>query len=104
MQLCQAPPWPGGPVIVVDAGHASRSYTISPQVLPFTLRNRFSTLIGDVATATPDAVSSIQVANAFSASRAGRSFFHTTEGDKDIAKYFVPTAAIRDFCRPNSDL
>jgi hypothetical protein len=26
MQLCEAPPWPGDPVIVVDAGRASRSH------------------------------------------------------------------------------
>src|SRR5262249_47388137 len=50
MQLCEAPPWPGDPVIVVDAGRASRSHIVSPQVLPFALRSRFSTLIGDVAT------------------------------------------------------
>jgi Trypsin-like peptidase domain len=50
MQLCEAPPWPGDPVIVVDASHATRSHIVAPQVLPFTLRNKFSTLIGDVAT------------------------------------------------------
>ena len=38
------------PVIVVDAGHAEQSRIISPQVLPFTWRNKFSTLIADVAT------------------------------------------------------
>jgi hypothetical protein len=46
----QAPPWPGDSVIVVDAGHAAQSHIVSPQVLPFTLRNKFSTLIADVAT------------------------------------------------------
>jgi hypothetical protein len=43
MQLCEALPRPGDPVIVVDAGHASRSHIVSPQVLPFTLRSKFST-------------------------------------------------------------
>src|SRR6266511_258866 len=33
MQLCEAPPWPGDPVIVVDAGHAAQSRIVSPQVL-----------------------------------------------------------------------
>jgi hypothetical protein len=28
---------------------------------------------------------------------SGKLTSHTTEGDKDIAKYFVPAAAIRDF-------
>jgi hypothetical protein len=50
MQLCEAPPWPGDPVIVVDAEHATRSHIVAPQVLQFTLRHKFSTLIGDVAT------------------------------------------------------
>jgi len=49
MRLCEGPPWPD-PVIVVDAGHAAQSNIVSPQVLPFTLRNKFSTLIADVAT------------------------------------------------------
>src|SRR5262249_41924636 len=49
MRLCEGPPWPD-PVIVVDAGHAGQSHIVSPQVLPFTLRNKFSTLIADVAT------------------------------------------------------
>ena len=50
MELCEAPPWPGDVVIVVDAGHTARSHIVSPQVLPFTFRNKFSALIGDVAT------------------------------------------------------
>src|SRR5216683_6720866 len=50
MELCDAPPWPGDAVIVVDAENATRSHIVSPQLLPYTLRNKFSTLIGDVAT------------------------------------------------------
>ena len=46
----KGPPWPGDPATVVDAGHAAQSHIVSPQVLPFTLRNKFSTLIADVAT------------------------------------------------------
>jgi hypothetical protein len=42
MQLCEAPPWPGDPVIVVDAGPASRSHIVAPQVLPFALRSNES--------------------------------------------------------------
>ena len=40
MQLCEAPPWPGDPVIVVDSGKATRSHIISPQVLPFAMREQ----------------------------------------------------------------
>jgi hypothetical protein len=37
-------------VIVVDAANAARSHIVSPQLLPYAWRNKFSTLIGDVAT------------------------------------------------------
>jgi len=98
MQLCEAPPWPGDPVIVVDARHATESQIVPPQVLPLTLRTKFSTLIRDVAT-TGDSGSGV-----FDPNRkcllgiiSGKLTSHTTEGDKDIAKYFVPAVAIRDF-------
>jgi hypothetical protein len=69
MQLCEAPPWPGDPVIVVDAGHASRSHIVSPQVLPYTLRNKFPTLIGmSLQPEIQDLEFSIPIANALSAS------------------------------------
>ena len=98
MQLCEAPPWPGDPVIVVDARHATESQIVSPRVLPFTLQTKYSTLIRDVAT-TGDSGSGV-----FDPNRkcllgiiSGKLASHTTEGDKDIAKYFVPAVAIRDF-------
>ena len=98
MQLCEAPPWPGDPVVVVDARHATQSQIVPPQVLSFTLRTKFSTLIRDVAT-TGDSGSGV-----FDPSRkcllgiiSGKLTSHTTKGNKNIAKYFVPAAAIRDF-------
>jgi len=98
MQLCEAPPWPGDPVIVVDARHATESQIVSPRVLPYTWRTKFSTLIRDVAT-TGDSGSGV-----FDPNRkcllgiiSGKLTSHTTEGDKEIAKYFVPAVAIRDF-------
>ena len=82
----------------MDARHATESQIVPPQVLPFTLRTRFSTLIRDVAT-TGDSGSGV-----FDPNRkcllgiiSGKLAFHTTEGEKDIAKYFAPAAAIRDF-------
>jgi hypothetical protein len=48
--LCNAPAWPGDPVIVMDHYGATRSHIISPQILQFTLRSKFSTLIEDVTT------------------------------------------------------
>jgi len=97
-QLCEAPPWPGDPVIVVDAVSATRSHIVSPQVLSFTSRIKFSTLIGDVAT-TGNSGSGV-----FDPNRkcllgiiSGKFASQTTGGNKDIAKYFVPALAIRDF-------
>src|SRR5262249_44506237 len=95
-QLCEAPPWPGDPVIVVDAVSATRSHIVSPQVLSFTSRIKFSTLIGDVATTgnsgsgvfDPNRKCHLGIISAKFASQ-------TTEGDKDLAKYFVPALAIR---------
>ena len=98
-------------IVVVDSGstdgiwaalahfpNAKESQIVSPRVLPFTLQTKFSTLIRDVAT-TGNSGSGV-----FDPNRkcllgiiSGKLTSHTTEGDKDIAKYFVPAAAIRDF-------
>jgi hypothetical protein len=98
MQLCEAPPWPGDPVIVVDAGHASRSHIVSPQVLPFTLRSKFSTLIGDVATTGNSGSGVFDPSRKCLLGIMSRKFTsHMPEGDRDTAKYFIPAAAIREF-------
>ena len=97
-QLCEAPPWPGDPVIVVDARRASRSHIVSPEVLPFTWRNKFSTLIGDVAT-TGNSGSGVFDANrkCLLGIMSQKITSHMPEGDRDTAKYFVSAAAIHDF-------
>jgi S1-C subfamily serine protease len=99
MQLCEAPPGPGDPVIVVEAGRITRSHIVSSQLLPYTLRSKFPTLIADVAT-TGNSGSGVFdphhkcLLGIMSLKITAR----TTEGkDKDIAKYFVPAAAIRNF-------
>jgi hypothetical protein len=97
-QLCEAPSWPGDPVIVVDAGRASRSHIVAPQVLPFTWRNKFSTLIGDVATTGNSGSGVFDPNRKCLLGIMSRKFtVRATKGDKDVAKYFVPAAAIRDF-------
>jgi hypothetical protein len=105
VHLCEAPPWPGDPVIVVDAQRASRSHVVAPQVLPFTLRTKFSTLIGDVAT-TGNSGSGV-----FDPNRkcllgiiSGKFTSRAPAGDKEIAKYFVSATAIRDFVAVDTDL
>ena len=98
MQLCEAPPWPGDPVIVVDARRTSRSHIVSPQVLPLGWRTKFSTLIADVATTGNSGSGVFDPNHKCLLGIMSRKFFsHTTEGDKDITKYFIPAAAIRAF-------
>jgi Trypsin-like peptidase domain len=98
MDLCEAPPWPGDAVIVVDAERAARSHIVSPQILPYTLRNKFSTLIGDVATTGNSGSGVCDPNRKCLLGIMSRKFMsHTTGGDKDIAKYFVPAMAVRDF-------
>jgi hypothetical protein len=99
MQLCEAPAWPGDPVIVVDAGRITRSRIVSPQLLPYTLRSKFPTLIADVAT-TGNSGSGVFDPHhkCLLGIMSQKITARTTEGkDKDIAKYFVPAAAIRNF-------
>jgi hypothetical protein len=98
MKLCEAPAWPGDPVIVVDAVKATRSHIISPEVLPYMLRNKFSTLIGDVATTGNSGSGVFDPNRKCLLGIMSRKFTsHATGRDKDVAKYFVPAGAIRDF-------
>jgi Trypsin-like peptidase domain len=94
MPLCTAPPWPGDPVIVVDADRASRSRIVSPIILPFTMRSRFNTLIADV-TATGNSGSGVFDPN--HKCLLGIMSQKIMTGGKDLAKYFVPAAEIRKF-------
>ena len=98
MQLCEAPPWPGDPVIIVDAGRITHSRIVSPQVLPYPLRTKFSTLIGDVA-GTGNSGSGVFDPNhkCLLGVMAKKFTSRTTAGDKDLAKYFVPVPEIREF-------
>jgi hypothetical protein len=98
MQLCEAPPWPGDPVIVVDFGKATRSHIISPQVLPYAQRSKFSTLIGDVATTGNSGSGVFDPNRKCLLGIMSRKFtVGTAEGQRDVAKYFVPASEIRDF-------
>jgi Trypsin-like peptidase domain len=98
MQLCEAPPWPGDPVIVVDAVKATESHIVSPEALPYKFRNKFSTLIGDVATTGNSGSGVFDPNRKCLLGIMSRKFTsHATGRDKDVAKYFVPAVAIRDF-------
>jgi Trypsin-like peptidase domain len=92
--LCQAPPWPGDPVIVVDQARVTRSHIISPQILPFTLRDKFHTLIADVASTGNSGSGVFNPDQKCLLGIISRKFM--MDG-KDIAKYFIPAGEIRDF-------
>jgi hypothetical protein len=93
-QLCQAPPWPGDPVIVVDQAAATRSHIISPEIIPFTFRNKFHTLIADVASTGNSGSGVFDPNKKCVLGIMSRKIM--TDG-KDIAKYFVPASEIRNF-------
>jgi hypothetical protein len=98
MQLCEAPPWPGDPVIVVDSGKATRSHIIAAQALPFAMRGKFSTLIGDVATTGNSGSGVFDPNRKCLLGIMSRKFtVGTAGGERDVAKYFVPATEIRDF-------
>jgi S1-C subfamily serine protease len=95
MPLCQAPPWPGDPVIVADATAITKSRIASPQGLNFL---RFSTLIGDVAT-TGNSGSGVfdPVRKCLLGIISVKLTVTSEAGPKDVAKYFVPAEEVRSF-------
>ena len=97
MRLCTAPPWPGDPVIVVDGNGATRSHIISPHILHFIWRSKFSTLIADVATTGNSGSGVFDPDRKCLHGIMSRKFM--ADG-KDIAKYFVPATEIREFLPP----
>ena len=97
MKLCTAPPWPGDPVIVVDVSRATRSHIISPHILHFVWRSKFSSLIADVATTGNSGSGVFDPDRKCLHGIMSRKFM--ADG-KDIAKYFVPATEIREFLPP----
>jgi hypothetical protein len=103
MPLCEKPPWAGEPVIVAIPEGTARSRIMSPQLLPFDVRRRFSTVISDVAT-TGNSGSGVFDAGAkcLLGIMSRKIFVRPANADKegeekDIAKYFVPASTIRAF-------
>ena len=91
MPLCEAPAWPGGPVIVVDAaGKVSRSHIVWPHFLPYGARRKFSRWINDVATTGNSGSGVFDPNRKCLLGIMSRKYM-------DIAKYFVPASEIRDF-------
>ena len=103
MPVCQKSPWPGEPVIVAIPEGTARSHIMSPQLLPFAYRTRFSTVISDVAT-TGNSGSGVFDAGSKCLlgimSRKIQVLPSDTDAGgepKDVAKYFVPASTIAAF-------
>ena len=99
MPLCQQQPRVGQQVIVAVPARIVRSRIMSPNVLAPSVRARFSTLIGDVAT-TGNSGSGVFDANRKCLMGIMSRKFQTRppSGEpKDIAKYFVPASTIAAF-------
>jgi trypsin-like peptidase len=96
VQLCSTPPWPGDPVIVINAGQATRSTIVAPSVLPPLYQHRFPTLIKDVATTGNSGSGVFDATKKCLLGVMSRKF---TVNGKDIAKYFVSADLIRIFMK-----
>ena len=92
--LCQAPPWPGDPVIVVDQAGATRSHIVAPQILPLEFRSKFWSLIGDVDSTGNSGSGVFDPNRKCLLGIMSRKF--VVDG-RDVAKYFVPANEIREF-------
>jgi S1-C subfamily serine protease len=102
MPLCENKPWPGEPVIVAIPEGTARSHIMLPALLPADVRERFSTVIRDVAT-TGNSGSGVFDAGQkcllgiMSRKISVRPTNAEESEQKDIAKYFVPASTIRAF-------
>jgi hypothetical protein len=103
MPLCEKPPWTGEPVIVAIPEGTARSHVMSPQLLPFTIRRRLSTVIRDVATTGNSGSGVFDAGNKCLLGIMSRKIYVPANSadpeskEKDIAKYFVPASTIRAF-------
>jgi S1-C subfamily serine protease len=94
-ELCKGPPWPGDPVIVVDAaGKVAHTTIVSPAVIPRQHRAKYPTLIGDVATTGN---SGSGVFDLQGKCLLGIMSVKFSVAGKDVAKYFIPVPKIQAF-------
>jgi S1-C subfamily serine protease len=103
MPLCENNPWPGEPVIVAIPEGTARSHIMLPALLPADVRERFSTVIRDVATTGNSGSGVFDAGQKCLLGIMSRKItVRPTSADKvsdqkDIAKYFVPASTIRAF-------
>jgi hypothetical protein len=106
LPICDAPPAPNQPVIVVTPQSAAFSRIVPPQYLPAESRRRFTTAIADVATTGNSGSGVFDPARLCLIGVISRKIqIVTTQGlgadprraTRDVAKYFIPAAEIRAF-------
>jgi Trypsin-like peptidase domain len=91
---CQHPAWPEDPVNVVIPEKIASSHIMSPSLLPRAFRNKFSTVISDVATTGDSGSGVFDVSCKCLLGIMSRKI--VVDG-KDLAKYFVPSWTIKEF-------
>jgi Trypsin-like peptidase domain len=109
MPLCGSPPAPGEAVVVATPEGTARSHVLPPSAVPRDLRDRFGTVIGDVATTGNSGsgvfdagkqclmgVISRKISVEVLPGRLG-----APARKVDIAKYFIPVGDIRAFIPDN---
>ena len=105
MPICERAPFPGETVVVAIPEGTARSHVLPPAAIPADLRDRFDTVIGDVAT-TGNSGSGVFdawrqcllgiISRKITVYRRGAALGGPRQ-PQDIAKYFVPVRDIRLF-------
>jgi hypothetical protein len=101
MPLCEKPPWAGEPVIVAVPEGTARSHVMSPQLLPYNMRRRLSTVIRDVATTGNSGSGVFDAGQKCLLGIISLKIYQTPSSgapeneQKDIAKYFVPAPSFQ---------
>jgi hypothetical protein len=111
MPICQGPPRVGQDVVVAIPEATAHSRIMSPQLLPPDVRERFDTVISDVAS-TGNSGSGVfdaarQCLMGVMSRKIQQSTVNWSSGAPvrrlvDLAKYFVPARQIRDFLPPQN--
>ena len=102
ISLCKDPPWPGEDVITVIPEEAVHSHVLSPVWLPLDAR-QYKTVISDVARTGNSGAGVFDAQErcllGIMSRKISEVFHNNTSGKQivDIAKYFVPAAAITEF-------
>ncbi len=108
MPVCAARPFAGQAVLSVTPGATVVSHIMSPKLLPTDVRERFATVISDVATtgnSGSGVFDPVKLCLMGIMSRKIQISRTLRPGEKpvlqDLAKYFVPARKIREFLKPD---